>query len=691
MKAHVIRWFAIFALGTLLLIRVGYAQEAIAAENPGTLPFSVSVKTRPLNLDIVSFYIDSPLRQVVMDGGVWVMGVQPDPYHNPISVLRWKGPDFEHMVRQPDGAADFSQRTASSFLNSGLWYNKANSTLYALVHGEYEGQLDSAWCRKKTWLATSNDLGLHWKFVGDVVTATLPNLGDRLKYSGSEFEMGTADYDLYVDTRGGYFYATFWNGFVAKHGIINHLTAGTVQVARCAIKDKMAPGKWYKFCNGTWTQPGLGGKASDVAMTSFGLYGNTIYSTYLEKYVRIGVNVGCGDPRWPNVGMRDTSVYISTCTDLARQDWTPMAKLADEPTNPFFGFTLASENAIDPSTCGQTLHVYNYWEKKGRILDITFNKGVTPEAPFPEHGSYSYEPHPESGDRVNGRQTKIVGCASSDIRYDGSGWSMESNPLAYQGQVKECRAPGNSLEFFFRGAEIYWRAIPEPDGGKADVFIDGQLQKTVDLYFWDTPLTFQFAFIKTGLDPAKTHTIKIVSRGDKNPRSSGTLIKHMAFEYSAESYWAAAGFSGVFGKNNWRYGSRQDTTDTFLIFDTIADVWSNSAGCSVGHDDEVSAGGFDADRKWVAPHAGMIRIEGAPALDPKAATGCETTVLKNADKLWSAQLTLPDKPTSSHDATVTVQAGDAISFVAHQLDPAKASKILWDPVITYVDGTTAGK
>ena len=29
----------------------------------------------------------------------------------------------------------------------------------------------------------------------------------------------------------------------------------------------------------------------------------------------------------------------------------------------------------------------------------------------------------------------------------------------------------------------------------------------------------------------KSHTIKVVARGDKNPASSGTKIRHIAFEY----------------------------------------------------------------------------------------------------------------------------------------------------------------
>ena len=669
------QWLAVAMLGVALMFGAGHemglAQETLAGGST-TQTFSAVVTTRPLNLDILSLYIDSPLRQVVMDGGVWVFGALPDPYHNPITVPRWKGPDFEHMVRQPDGAADFPQRSASSFIDSGLWYDKSTGTLYALMHGEYgHAWPGDAWCRKKIWLVTSRDLGMHWTFVGDVLTAVMPSPIDRMKYSGSEYEMGPADYDLYVDTRGGYFYVTSWNGFVAKNGALNHFTAGTVEVARCALRDKMGPGKWFKFNNGTWTQPGLGGKASRVGMTTYGIYGNTIYSTYLQKYLRIGVNAGTGDPRFPNVGMRDGSIYVSTCTDLSKQDWTPMAKLVDQPDNGLSGFTLAAGDGVDPSVCGQTLRVYNYWVKSGRILDIALNKGTMDAAPFPPHGSYSYEPHPESGDRIESRRTKIVGAASPEMRYSGSGWSFENNPLYYRGQINKSSTAGDSVEFSFRGADIYWRAIAAQDGGRADVYIDNQLQTTVDLYFWDTPQIFQFAFIKTGLDPLATHTIMTVARGDKNASSRGTYVNHMAFEYSAESYWALAGFSSVLGKNNWRYQSAQGSTYNDLYFNAASNCWLKEGQCLVGNSYQTPLGSNDAVKKWVAPHDGDVRIEGTPATDASNTGGFVVSVRRNAKEVWSARLASPETRISSLDTTVAVRAGDAIAFDVHKLEPAR--------------------
>ena len=35
-----------------------------------------------------------------------------------------------------------------------------------------------------------------------------------------------------------------------------------------------------------------------------------------------------------------------------------MAKLVEQPDNPLHGFTLAAEDGVDPSVCGQTLHAH---------------------------------------------------------------------------------------------------------------------------------------------------------------------------------------------------------------------------------------------------------------------------------------------------------------------------------------------
>ena len=128
--------------------------------------------------------------------------------------------------------------------------------------------------------------------------------------------------------------------------------------------------------------------------------------------------------------------------------------------------------------------------------------------------------------------------------------------------VKACSTAGSAIEFSFTGSDIYWRTVADKDGGKADVYLDGKLEKTVDLYFWDCELPFQFAFIKTGLDPKTPHTIKVAVRGNKNPHATGTVVRHMAFEHAAESWRASDGFCAIQGKNQWRYQCQEAGTPT---------------------------------------------------------------------------------------------------------------------------------
>ncbi len=513
------------AVGLMLACAgVSRAEEEAGVTGTPALPFAWELSQR--NLPMLCADFDYPVRQVIIDGEVWMIFVPGrQAYGGRCPVLRYKGPDLEHLVRQPDGVADL--HGGSGHLGCGMWLDESTKTLYGLIHTEYDGNDGGAWTNKKTRLATSKDLGLTWTLVGDILTRALPNRED---YSGSFFEMGPADFDFYADTRGGYFYVTCWNGFVAKKGKLNSFVTYS-EVARCAIADKMAPGKWFKFCNGTWTEPGLGGKASRVGFSLRGIYGNTIYSTYLNKYLRIGIHAGVVDPRFTKLGFLDSSVNISACTDLAKQDWLPMAKLLDEPANRLFGFTLADASGIDPVTCDQTLRAYNFWLDGNRSLDITLNEGSTPSRYLPPYDSYTYEPHPESGDRLESRKTQIIGSADPAMLYEGDEWTVEQGEHYYQGQAKTASQAGQSVQFEFSGGAIYWRAAGGPDCGKADVLIDGVLEKTVDCFFAECPLVYQFAFVKTGLDPQKTHTIQIVVRGEKNPGASGTMIRHIAFEY----------------------------------------------------------------------------------------------------------------------------------------------------------------
>jgi hypothetical protein len=146
---------------------------------------------------------------------------------------------------------------------------------------------------------------------------------------------------------------------------------------------------------------------------------------------------------------------------------------------------------------------------------------------------YGYNAFPESSDPIEARKTLAVGSSSEKVNYAGN-WSDVTAPSYYQGKAKSSAQSGASVEFAFRGKDIYWRAVRGPNQGKADVFLDGVLEATVDCSAM-LPTVFQYAFIKRGLNGNSPHAIKVVVKNERGHLSTGTSITHMVFEESAEN------------------------------------------------------------------------------------------------------------------------------------------------------------
>jgi len=63
------------------------------------------------------------------------------------------------------------------------------------------------------------------------------------------------------------------------------------------------------------------------------------------------------------------------------------------------------------------------------------------------------------------------------------------------------------------------------DGGKADIFVDGEFKRTIDCYFnyaGQQHLNMDLYHI-TGLEKGE-HTLQLVVRGEKRPESEGTRV-----------------------------------------------------------------------------------------------------------------------------------------------------------------------
>jgi hypothetical protein len=298
---------------------------------------------------------------------------------------------------------------------------------------------------------------------------------------------------------------------------------------------------------------------------------------------------------------------------------------------------------------------------------------------------YACQPLYESADRIESRRTRRVNCTSPEMAYSGPWTDADSAGYGESG-AKESRTPGSAVQFSFTGSDVYWRAVKGPDCGKADVLLDGRLYATVDCYA-QRATPDQFALVATGLAPNRSHTIRIVVRGDKNSLSQAAAVRHLLLEYSAESYRASDGFSSIQGKNQWRYQQRQGGADADLTFDVTSWVGGQRDPArrpsEVGHDFLVP-GPAGAVRKWVAPRAGTVRVEGRVALSGPDHAAVEAMILDGDREAWPPRAITRAKP-ESHDLTLTVRQGDAISFVVKRSGEQSGDKALWDPVVTYTE------
>jgi hypothetical protein len=594
-------------------------------------------------------YMDFPFGPIKIDGDFWV--IYKNGYSGP--VFRYKGTNMEDAVRQPDGAATFPVR--SGYILGGLWYDASTQTLYAPLHCEMVAYANNV--RREVHLASSSDKGLTWKYLGPILTSpdALNLKQPPATQSGLYWDGGDGDQQLYVDTKGGYAYLYTNHYYWPKLGS-SVKPFMERRVARCSLDDKLAPGKWKKWYDGDWSEPGIGGRGSPVNADVIS------YNTYLKKFVSF-----------------NGASSLAFCSDLADQDWTPSYAVGPYwCSSGQWAVWPTDDSKSDTSTSGQDFYVYNFWQASpGRRFKCEFNTGALPAANgftpvmFSQSylgtqaslaGAYGFSPLYEADDAVVARHTRRVGSASPEITYKGN-WSDSTGDGYYENRARSASDKGAEMNFAFHGREIYWRTVFGPDQGRADVYLDGKLTSTVDCWaaqFNPLPIGFMRRELAD-----RDHVIRVVVRGDKNPLSSGTTVRQMDFEYAADSWRASDGFTSIAGRNQWTNLERAGTEDTELTF--TEPLWLNNDGCEIGFT-RMTPGTGDAVRKWTAPHEGTVRVEGAPALEEKNAGEVDVSVLKNDQGAWTGTLGT-NASAASCDINVTVKKGDALYFVVHSSAP----------------------
>jgi hypothetical protein len=123
---------------------------------------------------------------------------------------------------------------------------------------------------------------------------------------------------------------------------------------------------------------------------------------------------------------------------------------------------------------------------------------------------------------------KISAFATEGVETKGN-WSIVSpkdpTKLEATSQAKYSANAGDEISFSFEGTGVSLVGNWFKDGGKADVFVDGEFKRTIDCYFYFARQQHENMNLYhiTNLAEGK-HTIKVVVKGEKRPESEAANV-----------------------------------------------------------------------------------------------------------------------------------------------------------------------
>jgi hypothetical protein len=121
---------------------------------------------------------------------------------------------------------------------------------------------------------------------------------------------------------------------------------------------------------------------------------------------------------------------------------------------------------------------------------------------------------------------------SSAVQWSGV-WSVNNNPAQSGGSARLSMSAGARATFTFNGTSVTWTGQRDQWSGIAQVFIDGVLKASVDMYA-PQPSARAVAYTMSGLAPG-AHTIAVEATGTKRSSSKGSWVWVDAFDSAGSS------------------------------------------------------------------------------------------------------------------------------------------------------------
>ena len=179
-----------------------------------------------------------------------------------------RGGDISRVLPSPLPTGLAADVSNVSYSHCGKWLNAAfvDPANTSIVHGYYhqEWRCDYAhneYTNKSVGYGVSADGGISF-------TVDTSSNQQLIASSNTSSAHQTGEGDHGVVRLGDYLYMFFinWDGDTSIHG------GTTSGVARSAVADRGRPGTWRKWCNGSWTEPGVGGHSDVVWVPGTAVY-----------------------------------------------------------------------------------------------------------------------------------------------------------------------------------------------------------------------------------------------------------------------------------------------------------------------------------------------------------------------------------------------------------------------------------
>ncbi len=238
------------------------------------------------------------------------------------------GPDLLSLTTQGFVTIGDDPRLTHRWFESVLRID--NGDLYAFYHSE-EGVPCSFYIKSpQVGVAVSYDNGFTWTNLGFIIESPVGE--NNCEAKNGFFSNGAGDFSVLLDENQEYVYIYF-----ANYPMNEQVEDQGISVARIRYEDLANPqGKAWRWFNGSYSQPGMGGRSSALFHVEKdfnhadpdSFWGPAIhYNTYLKKYVMVMPRTQGGNPPllvWPTEG-----IYMSISNDLSNpRSWSEPVKIA---------------------------------------------------------------------------------------------------------------------------------------------------------------------------------------------------------------------------------------------------------------------------------------------------------------------------------------------------------------------------